>query len=149
MKPKIIFQDLKMEFIDRTKVVARYYGELMYIIYDAPFCWLHFTDDKKYRVGIALQYMIDNLPIAFIRCNRSVILNVCYYKEYDFNSLKVQMYNDWEFKLSRRNVKRFNAVRFKLPRISPPCSKCYICTAETCETMSFFCRKKSKEPFDL
>ena len=123
MNPKIVFYDLKMEITDETKIVARCYSELMYIIYDTPYCWLHFTDTKKYKVEISLQYMIDNLPIAFIRCNRSVILNVCYFKEYDFTSLMIVMRDDTVFKLSRRNVKNFNTVRFKLSRISPSCKE--------------------------
>ena len=123
MNPKIVFYDLKMEITDGSKIVARCYSKLMYIIYDAPYCWLHFTDTKKCKVEISLQYMMQNLPIAFIRCNRSVILNVRYFKEYDFTSLVVVMCDDVEFKLSRRNVKNFNAARFKLSRISPHCKE--------------------------
>jgi len=46
MKSKIIFHDLKMEILVETGVIARYYGELMYIIYDAPYCWLYFTGNN-------------------------------------------------------------------------------------------------------
>ncbi len=85
MKSKIIFHDLKMEIPDDTKIITRFYGELMYIIYDAPYCYMHFTGTQKYKVDVTLQDMMDNLPEVFVRCNRSIVLNVCYYKEYDMN----------------------------------------------------------------
>ena len=66
MKSKIAFHDLKMEIAEGTKVVSRFYGELMYIIYDAPYCRLYFNDTQKYQVKIALQFMSDNLPISFV-----------------------------------------------------------------------------------
>ena len=139
MKSKVIFYHLKIEVPDDTKVVALYYGELMYIVYDSPYCWLHFTGNKKYKVETTLQYMLDNLPIAFIRCNKSVILNVFYYEEYDQTSLMVRMNDGMKFKFARRRVRNFNETKLKLLRISPPCVNCYVCTNEKCENRMGFC----------
>ena len=141
VKSKIIFHDLKMEISVKNGVVARYYGELMYIMYDAPYCWLYFADNTKYKIEATMRYLIDNLPEAFIRCNRSVILNVCYYREYRITLSEVVMDDNRVFTLSRFNSLRFNAMRTSLPRISPPCANCYTCTDE-CESRSVFCRRK-------
>ena len=91
--------------------------------------------------------MMDNLPEAFIKCNRSVILNLCYYKEYNMTSLMLVMDDDKVFKLARRNVKNFNTMRSKLSRISPPCTNCYNCIDEACESRVVFCRRKKSNKF--
>ena len=142
MKAKIVFNDLKMEIANDGKVTTRFYGELMYVIYDAPYCLLHFTDDKKYRVEATMQFVLDNLPIAFIRCNRSVILNMCYYKEYDSMLMEVKMECGKHFKLSRRHLRNFKEARQSLPRISPPCQICYVCINEECKNRDVFYRCK-------
>ena len=144
-KSKIVFHDLKMEISVRDRVIARYYGELMYIIYDAPYCWLYFADNTKYNVEITMRHLIDNLPEAFIRCNRSVIFNVCYYREYRIALFEVEMVDSRVFILSRYNVLTFNERRTRLPRISPPYAKCYTCPEAECESRSTFCRRKKTE----
>jgi len=145
MKSKIVFHDLKMEIRIETGVIARYYGELMYIVYDAPFCWLHFTGKNRYRVVVTMKSLMANLPDAsFFRCKRSVILNVCYYKEYNHTQSMVVMEDGREFKLTRINNVKFNKIRNNLPYHSPPCSRCYTCTDEKCESrVVFYSQKKS------
>ena len=143
MKSKIIFHDLKMEILVETGIIARYYGELMYVIYDAPYCWLHFTGKNRYRVVVTMKKLMDNLPNAsFFRCKRSTIFNVCYYKEYVMAKSMVVMEDGREFKLTRRNILNFNAMRNDISRISPPCTTCYTCTNKKCESRVTFCRQK-------
>ena len=141
MKSKIVFHDLKMEILDDATTVARYYGELMYVIYEAPWCWLHFVDKTQYRVEVTLQYMMDNLPPAFVQCNRSVLLNLCYYREVDYILLMVRMDDGKEFNLARRRMKAFKETKNNLRRISPPCPSCYVCTHKECESRVTFCKR--------
>ena len=54
IKSKIVFHDLKMEIILKSGFVARYYSELMYIVYSNLFCTFHFADNEKYTVEIKL-----------------------------------------------------------------------------------------------
>ena len=139
MKSKIVFHDLKMEIRIETGVISRYYGELMYIIYDAPYCWLYFTGRNRYRIIVTMKSLMNNLPEAsFVRCKRSVILNVCYYKEYDHTKSMVIMEDDREFKLTQPNIMKFNTIRNKIPHNSPPCPRCYTCTEEKCESRMIF-----------
>ena len=133
MKSKIVFHDLKMEILIENGAIARYYSELMYVVHDAPYCWLHFTGKNRYRVAVSLRVMMNNLPEAsFMKCKRSGIINVCYYKEFDHAKSIVVMEDGREFKLTKRNVVNFNSKRSNM-RFSLPCEKC--------ELLVYFCRK--------
>ena len=146
MKSKIVYHDLKMEIWIETGVISRYYGELMYVIYDAPYCWLYFTGKNRYRVVVTVRNLMQNLPaVSFLKCKRSVILNVCYYKEYDRAKSMVIMEDGRKFKLTRLNVLNFNTIRNNIPRNSPPCPRCYTCTDESCESRVMF-RRHIAEP---
>ena len=62
MKSKIYFYDRKMLIPVKNGTITRYYGELMYIIFNKPYCELYFSGDTKYMIESSLQYMIENLP---------------------------------------------------------------------------------------
>ena len=109
-----------MEIPVKNGADARYYGELMYVIYDAPYCKLSFVDNTNYTVETSLQSIIDNLPEAtFFKCNRSAVINICYYKGYRLKPPVIVTDDGKEFNLSRRNVKDFITIKNNLPRISP------------------------------
>ena len=143
MNSKIVFHDLKIEIADKTGFIVYYYGELMYIIYDAPYCWFYFADKTKYKIETTVQYLFDNLPEVFFRCNRSSIINISYYKKFLINMNKLVMDDGKIFTLSRNNAIKFNTKRISLPRITPPCLNCYSCKIE-CESMLAFCLKKKR-----
>ena len=83
MKYQILFHERKMGIAINTGVVFRHYGELMYVIFDKPYCVLYFTGSAKYKIEIPLQYIEDNLPEGiFMKCKRSAILNIFYCKEF-------------------------------------------------------------------
>ena len=146
MKQKIVFKEKKMIIPVKTGEVYRYYGELMYVIFDKPYCWLHFTGNTKYCVEVNLQHIMDNLPEAvYIKCKRSAIVNACYCKELKTNLQKAVMEDGTEIKLSKRNVPVFKQMMVDLPRISPPCPSCYTCKNENCINRALFCRQKIEE----
>jgi DNA-binding LytR/AlgR family response regulator len=143
MKSKILFHDLKMQIPVGTGEVARYYSELMYVIYDASYCRLHFADKSKYTVEVSLQHMLDNLPESvFFLCNRSVILNTCYYREYQLSPPMIKMDDETVFSLSRRKISEFKKMKNKLARISPPCPGCNAYKNEACKSSEVSCRPK-------
>ena len=143
MTSKIVFHNQKMEIAVENGADARYYSEMMYVIYDAPYCNLHFSDNTYYKVETSLQSIMDNLPdTTFFKCNRSVIINICCYKRYRMNPPMVVIDDDKEFSLSRRNIKDFIKMKNDLPRILPPCPKCYTCKVEECKSRIHFCRRK-------
>jgi hypothetical protein len=147
MTLKIVFHDQKMEIAVENGADVRYYGELMYIIYDAPYCNLYFSDNTDYKVETSLQTIMDNLPkTTFFRCNRSVIINICYYKKYRIQPPVIAIDDGKEFKLSRRNVKDFVKMKTDLPRILPSCPKCHTCKIEECESRIIFCRREKISP---
>jgi len=144
MTQKIVFHDQKMEIPVKNGADARYYGELMYVIYDAPYCKLRFVNNTDYNVETSLQSIMDNLPeAAFFKCNRSVVINICYYKGYRLKPPVVVIDDGKEFDLSRRNINDFIKMKNNLPRISPPCPKCYTCKIEECENRILFFRRKT------
>ncbi len=149
MKTKIVFHDLKMEIPTETGEVAHFYGELMYVVYDRPYCWLHFTGNARYKIEASLKYLMDNLPQdAYIQCSRSVIFNICYYREYRKDPPVVIMDDGMAFNLSRRNVMDFKRQKNSLSRISPPCPGCYACMDEKCTGQAVFCRRKKARQND-
>jgi len=148
MKSKIVFHDLKMEIIVKTGFVARYYGELMYIVYENNNCVLYFADNNIYIVESSLIYMMENLPEGvFVRSNRKTVLNICHCKEYDKTKSEIQMDNGKVFSLSRRNVTDFNAKR-KSIRLMCTCTNCFTCKNCECEIKSVFCRRKNNGKYD-
>ena len=115
MTPKIVFHDQKIEIVLKTGFVARYYDELMYIVYKKLRCTLHFVDKEKYTVETTLKDMENNLPeAAFVKCNRTTIVNLCHCKGYDKTISEIRMDDGEAFTLSRRNKTDFNAKRKNL-----------------------------------
>ena len=105
MKSKIIFYDRKMAIPVKTGIVTGYYGELMYIQFDKPYCLLNFTGKNRYMVEVSLQYIIDNLPEGmFLKCRRSAILNVCYCKELINTPPTAVMEDGVKIRLTKLNV---------------------------------------------
>ena len=114
MKSEIAFHELKMYIPVKTGFVSQNYGELMYVVYDAPYCCLHFTGKKKYKVEVPLHYMLKNLPQNdFFQCNRAVIINIGCCKEFNRIDGVIKMEDDMEFSLARRRAKDFNIMRYK------------------------------------
>ena len=111
MKFNIVFHKQKMEISVKTGFIVHLYDELLYIVYDAPYCWL-VLKGKKYMVETSLQYIMDNLPKNdFFQCNRSVIVNINYCKEYRREESVIVMDDYEEIRLSRRRVKSFHMMR--------------------------------------
>ena len=137
MKYRILFHERKMEIAISTGLVFRYYGELMYIIFDKPYCVLHFTGNTKYRVEATMQYVWDKLPDGmFLKCKRSAILNIFYCREFKKIPRLLIMEDGMEIKLSQRNVSDFKYMtgNFGLSNtFKPPCGGCYNCIIEKCE----------------
>jgi len=114
MKSEIAFRDLKIYIPEKTGFVSRNFCELMYVIYDAPDCCLHFNDKKKYKVEVPLHYMLQNLPQNdFFQCNRAVIINIVCCKEFNRIDGVIKMDDEREFFLARRRAKDFNIKRYK------------------------------------
>ena len=143
MNPKIVFHDLKMEIPADTGIAFHSYSELMYIIFDKPYCRLYFTGNAKYRVEVSLQCMLDNLPdAAFLKCKRSSVLNICHCQKLKKNPPLAVMPDGAEIRLTQQNVLKFKRMMDNLSCISPPCQGCYTCTIEKCENRMIFCRRE-------
>ena len=144
MKEQILFYDRKMVIPTNNGHVTHYYGELMYIIFDKPYCHLHFTENVKYKMEVALQHIMDNLPkSAFVKCRRSAIVNLCHHKVFLKNTREIVMVNSVKFKLSKQNILDLLSIIKNLSIISPPCPNCYTCRRDECENQIVFCRRKT------
>ena len=96
---------------ESKKIKYQYYDDIMYIVYDGVYCYLHCMD-KKYRIETSLKYLKDYLPKdVFFECNRSTIINISYIKEYNRLDAFILMEDNREFDLSRRRVKAFHQIR--------------------------------------
>ena len=143
MKSKISFHDLKMSIPDKKGIDTHFYGDLMYIMVDKPYCDLFFAGNIKCHVEVSIKEMMNNLPKAgFIQCNRSAIANLCYMKRFNKNPRTLEMSDGTIIKLSSLNMYEFENILKSTPRISPPCRNCYICTEDECESRVVFCRRK-------
>ena len=142
MKSKILFYDRKALIQTETGYAAYYYGDLMYIVFDKPYCKFHFIDGVVCKIEISLQYLLDNLPAAFTKCKRSTIVNLCYIKNFRTkNPPKIIMVDNVGFKLSKQNVQEFELKISNMPRISPPCPACNDCMDVKCKSQVAFCRR--------
>ena len=119
MKPKIAFHDRKMEIPFKTGFFVRIdkdYDELMYVIYELPYCWLHFCDSEKFNVEVSLQIMSASLPAGvFFQCNRSTIVNLYRCQEYDKEMAVIVMEDGSKHHLSRRRAKDFFCAIYHRP----------------------------------
>ena len=146
MKTEIVFCNKKMLISAKSGKVKRFYGELMYIKYEKPYCVFHFKEGPKYWIEVPLQYMIDNLPDAtFLVCKRSAILNLIYFKNFTANPPMIEMLDGEKFKLSKQNALKFNEMLSQLPQLSPLCPICYPCKNETCKSQALFCRRNKTQ----
>ena len=149
MKAKILFYDRKMGIPDKGVITPHYYGDLMYIQVDKPYCDLYFTGNIKYHIEVTLKEMIENLPKAgFLLCKRSAVVNLCYIKCFNLknNPPKIVMNDDTIFMLSKKNKIEVEEMLKSTPRISPPCDPCYTCSDDKCESQIVFCRRKELRP---
>ena len=141
MNSEIKFYDQNMEIPVEKGEVVYYYGKLMYVLYKAPYCWLHFADKSKFKVEHSLRNIMGNLPQrVFFQCNKATIINFCYYRGYNPHTRTVIMDDGEKFDLSRRRKDAFKSKKEILPRLSPPCPVCYTCTKKDCENRVVFCR---------
>ena len=125
MKSKIAFLDQKMAISVESGIVLRLYDDLMYILFDKPYCLLHFTGNSRYIIQVPLQFMADNLPKdVFMKCKRSAILNVRYCKELKKTRQTVVMDDGTEIKLTQQNALNFKWMIENMSGSSPPCKCC-------------------------
>ena len=47
MNSKVKFYGSKLVLTTKTGEVARYYSDLMYVKFKAPYCWLYFSGGDK------------------------------------------------------------------------------------------------------
>ena len=115
MKSKIVFHDGMMDMPVKTGYVVRPCSELMYITYDSPDCFLHFSDNVI-KVQTSLKYLMDNLPKeVFFLCDRPVVINMRYFNMYNRIERLITMNDGAKFALSRRRVRTFNSIRNNRP----------------------------------
>ena len=145
MKAKILFCDRKMVIPDKGVMTPHYYGDLMYIEVDKPYCDLYFTGNIKYHIEVTLKELIENLPKAgFLLCKRSAVVNLCYIKRFNLkkNPPTIVMNDDTIFMLSKKNKIELEKMLYSTSRISPHCTPCITCTDDECESQIVFCRRK-------
>ena len=120
MKSKIEYHDQKMNIPVETGFVVRVpkqYDELKYVVYEAPYCWMYF-DDNKYQIDATLQSISENLPVGtFFQCNRSTLINLdrCKRSKKSKYKIAIVMDDDTEHELSRRRKKDFFKAMYERP----------------------------------
>ena len=120
MKSKIVFYDRTMTIPVKSGIVNLFYGELMYIKFEKPFCILHFTKSRKYWVEISVREMMAHLPEAvFLKCKRSAILNLSYLKGCYDHPPTIVMADGERFSFSKQNVLNFQMMSSRLHDLSP------------------------------
>jgi len=140
MKYKIKFYRKMMEISVTNGEITYYYSDLMFVKYDEPYCILHFADSAKHRVEVSLNYLLENLPKKpFFRCNRTNIINICYYGRYQEKPPILFLKNGTQFILSVRKISDFKKQKANMDRISPPCPSCKVCNSKNCPDYNTFC----------
>jgi len=139
MKPKAKFYRRKIEVSTENGEVARYYSDLMYFKFKDSYCWLYFSGGDKYLVEMSLKNQLKKLPEKpFFRCNRTEVINLCYYAAYIENPATVVLENGNEFNLSVRPNKGFKKKMDSLKDFSLPCPNCSDCKKGSCRRYWLF-----------
>jgi DNA-binding LytR/AlgR family response regulator len=148
MKIKLYFHPLKMEVTCNSGDIEMIpYNDILYLVYDKPYttlCYIENKKEKKNLLEISLTYMEQNLPAVFFRCNPGVIFNLCYFRKYEHHRSVIVMENGMEFPVSRRKISLFQSKKTLLPRLSPLCEPCLICSHD-CPARDSFCNRMKEE----
>ena len=146
MKSKIKFCRRKFVIPIKSGEVALYYSNLMYAIYENPYCWLHFSGGEKYMVEVSVTELLKNLPIKpFFQCNRTDIINLCYYGSYEEEPSMVVLEDGTKFSLSIRRKPDFKKKKAELKRISPLCHPSSDSKNERCPDFGLFCSDSDRK----
>ena len=151
MSSQIVYYDRKMVIPFKSRSEICYYGQLMYIQFSKPYCILHVTNNKPYWIDVPLKEIENKLPeAAFLKCKRSVIINLCYLKSINRKPPEVEMVDGAKFDLSKQNLLDLEWMMSRLQDIAPPCPVCYPCLEDTCKSQAPFCKRynvrKNNEP---
>jgi DNA-binding LytR/AlgR family response regulator len=133
MTMEIIFHEYKIEIpIDSRKYKILYYADIVYIVYDNPYCSVYCVDNKHYMVSYSLSKFIKILPPIFYQCNKFVIINMSRISEYSLQGEgnTIIMDNEHVFSLSRRKKKEFLILKNSVLRLTPPFEQCLKCSQE-------------------
>ena len=129
-----------MNIIVNNDENARYYSDLMYVKYINSYCWLHFAGGAKYKVDIPVSELLKNLPKKpFFQCNRTDVINLCYFESYEEESSMVALEDGTKFNLTIRRTPDFKRKKAELKRISPPCHPASDIKNERCPDFGLFC----------
>ncbi|MDR1666496.1 MAG: LytTR family transcriptional regulator [Bacteroidales bacterium] len=117
----IVFHELKMDISVRRGGRMYYYTDVLYVVYEKPYCVIYCKDEKKCLVYMPLGTMQSNLPGMFFRCNRSVIVNLCKIARYDYGKKpEITMENGQKFALAHRRKAEFKKHKTGITRITVP-----------------------------
>ena len=134
MKSKIKFYRRKIVIPVENGEEARYYSDLMYASFLKPHCLLHFSDGAEYQVKISVRTLLKHLPEKpFFQCNRTDIINLCYYEKHDSEKQRLILQGGYKFGLSVRCNTKFGKKKAYMQCLSPPCPKCIDCNKEKCK----------------
>ena len=146
MKTKIEFYDLQMLIFRKSEKVTHYYGELMYIRYEKPYCHLFFADKHNSWIEMSITTLMDYLPDSvFLMCKRSTIVNLCYFKRLTYDPLTIEMSDGEKFAISKANALDFNLMIETIQELSPSCPDCFACKPD-CKKQPLYCRQNNSSP---
>jgi DNA-binding LytR/AlgR family response regulator len=131
---KIIFHKFKVEIIEESKGYIYYYGDILYITYNKPYCKIFCLGrGKSHMLHYSLNILLKILPPVFFRCERSVIINLARMKKYDFTSMKITMEDDHILPLANRKKNDFIKLKTSITNLTAPFQDCFSCDSiETC-----------------
>jgi hypothetical protein len=138
MNYNITFYRWGIELDSKHETHFYFYSEIMYVIYDTPYCFIHCLNNgiqEKYTLKTSLKKFASNFPAVFFQNNQRNIINTYYLRSIFEN--KIVMSDGKLFGLSRRHVSELKEHKIMLEKIPCNCIFCNIygknCSAEMCE----------------
>jgi hypothetical protein len=133
---KIIFHEYKLEIIEKHTGYIYYYGDIIYIIYDKPFCKIHFVDNSTFHICYPFNRLLKILPRIFFQCKKSIIINLARMKQYNFKEMEIIMEDNTVFSLSYRRKNDFVKEKEGINRLTVPFKDCFLCESKSkcCES---------------
>lgn len=110
-----------------------YYADILYIIYDKPYCKIYCTGNTNHYISYSLRKILEVFPAVFFQCEKSTIVNLSKIKSYNYLNMQIVMEDDRILPLSNRRKKNFITVKNSIIRLTAPFQICFPChSANNC-----------------
>ena len=128
-KTQIQYLEQEMIIEDSNCIFSLQYDIIAYIQYQKPYIIIRLFSGKEHFIYHSLSHFANHLPLAFLACNQSFIVNLLYIQLIKKEDAKLLIFTKDGKKIyvSRRNHKVIQERYYQIKNTSLKCDKCVFC----------------------